>query len=105
AGIVFLGFLAAAGWLTNTIFGYLHRIWPFIVWHNKYWGRGREPGVPAFRIMVNGRIAWIGLVIYNAGVIGVLLSLVTAVPTKGALALLMAGGIIISGNLLRVLTR
>src|SRR5690606_37422671 len=37
--LVLLGFLAAAGWLSNTILGYLHRILPFFVWHNKYWGR------------------------------------------------------------------
>lgn len=103
--VVFLGFLVAGGWLTNTVLGYLHRIWPFIVWHNKYWGRGREPGVPAFRVMVNGRVAWIGLAVYNAGVLGVLLSLVSPLPVKGALALVVIGGIIAAGNLLRVITR
>ncbi len=50
-----LGFLAAAGWLSGTILGYLHRILPFIVWHNRYWGRGHVPGVPPFEGWSTGR--------------------------------------------------
>src|SRR5690606_13349708 len=34
-----LGVVIAAGWLSNTVLGYLHRILPFFVWHNRYWGR------------------------------------------------------------------
>jgi len=105
ATVVFLGVLVLTGWLSNTILGYLHRIVPFIVWHNKYWDRSREPGVPAFRVMVNTRVAWTGFALYNAGVLAVLAALVTRVPLTLALALLTAGGIIAAGNVLRVFWR
>lgn len=100
-----LGFVAAAGWLSCTILGYLHRILPFIVWHNRYWGRGRQPGVPAFRVMVDWRLAWIAFAVYNAGVVGTALALVTALPAGVFLAVLGAGAALAAGNLFWTLLR
>src|SRR5690606_41720625 len=94
-----LGFVAAAGWLSCTILGYLHRILPFIVWHNRYWCRGRQPGVPAFRVMVDWRLAWIAFAVYNAGVVGTALALVPALPAGVVLAVLGAGAALAAGNL------
>lgn len=100
-----LGFLSAAGWLSSTILGYLHRILPFIVWHNRYWGRGREPGVPAFRHMIHQPLAWVALAVYNAGVAGVTLALVTALPVAPFLVLLGIGAALAAANLLWTLLR
>ncbi|NMA72176.1 MAG: hypothetical protein GX961_09690, partial [Firmicutes bacterium] len=100
AGVAGLG-----GWLTNAILGYLHRILPFYVWHNKYWGRGKEPGVPAFREMVAEGPAWIGLALHNAGVIGLLIALPTGLPLAGYLALLLVGAMVAAANLLGTFLR
>lgn len=105
ATVVFVGVLALTGWLSNTILGYLHRIVPFVVWHNKYWDRSREPGIPAFRVMVDTRVAWIGFALYNGGVLAVLAGLVTPLPVAPGLALLTVGGAIAAANLLRVFLR
>lgn len=100
-----LGFLAAAGWLSGTILGYLHRILPFIVWHNRYWGRGRVPGVPAFRGMVHRPLAWAALLVYNAAVVGVAVALVTALPAAPFLVMLGAGAALAAANLLWTMAR
>src|SRR5690606_7353731 len=100
-----LGFLLAAGWMSHTVLGYLHRILPFFIWHNRYWGRGREPGVPAFRHMIHHPTAWIALVIYNIGVAGAAISLVTSLPLMPFLWILAAGGALAAGNLLWTLIR
>lgn len=100
-----LGYLVAAGWLSNTILGYLHRILPFVVWHNRYWGRGREPGVPAFRVMVHLPLAWAAFTVYNAGVLGVAAALVTALPVGGFLVVAGTGAALAAGNLFWTLLR
>lgn len=102
---VVLGVIAIGGWLSNTILGYLHRILAFFVWHNKYWGRGREPGVPAFRDMVNEQLAWLGLVVYNGGVFAVILSLCAGLSIRWALLMWTVGALCIAGNLVRTLLR
>lgn len=103
--VVFIGVLGIGGWLSNTILGYLHRILPFFVWHNKYWGRATEPGVPSFREMVVEGPAWLGLAVYNAGIIGLLVAIPTHLPLTGYVGLLLAGAVISGGNLLRTLFR
>lgn len=102
---VWVGVLGIGGWLTNTIVGYLHRILPFFVWHNKYWGRATEPGVPSFREMVSEGPAWLGLALYNAGVIGILVGLIATIPLTGYVGLVVAGTLISGGNLVRTLFR
>lgn len=102
---VLIGFLGLYGWLSNTILGYFYRILPFYIWHNKYWGRGREPGVPAFRNMVAIKPAWIGGVVYNMGIIGVLLAYSHAELMYVALICVAAGAFICGGNLLRTVFR
>lgn len=100
-----LGVLLGGGWLTNTILGYLHRILAFFVWHNKYWGRGREPGVPAFREMVHSHLASTGLVIFNAGVLGFVASLYFNIETLWSIALWALGALVIAVNLARTMLR
>jgi len=103
--LVWAGVAGLGGWLTNAILGYLHRILPFYVWHNKYWGRGKGPGVPAFREMVAEGPAWIGLALHNAGVIGLLIALPTGLPLAGYLALLLVGAMVAAANLLGTFLR
>ncbi|HEY8496916.1 MAG TPA: hypothetical protein VIK98_07805 [Limnochordales bacterium] len=104
-GLTALAFLAAAGWLSNTILGYLHRILPFVVWHNRYWGRAREPGVPAFRHMVHQPLAWAACAVYNAGVVGSVVALLSAWPAGPFLVLLGAGAAAAALNLIRTLLK
>lgn len=100
-----LGLLAMPGWLSNTVLGYMHRIVPFIAWHNKYWGRGREPGVPAFRSMIHGPWAWAALAVYNAGLLAALASLFTPLQPQWGLGMMAAGGALAAGNLARAIIR
>lgn len=103
--LVWTGLLGMGGWLTNAVLGYLHRILPFYVWHNKYWGRGTEPNVPAFRDMVAEGPAWIGLALHNAGVIGLLIALPAGLGLSGYVALLFLGAVVAAANLLRTFLR
>lgn len=100
-----IGVIAAAGWLPNTILGYLHRILPFFVWHNKYWGRGKEPGVPAFRDMVNVPLAWSGLIVYNIGVMTTIAAVAADWSLAWPLGAMGAGAVLASGNLVWTLFR
>lgn len=102
---VAIGIIAAAGWLSNTILGYLHRILAFVVWHNKYWGRGKEPGVPAFRDMVHVPLAWSGLIVYNIGVIATGTAAAMGWSLAWPLGALGAGAVLASGNLVWTLFR
>lgn len=105
AHFIALGTLLGAGWLSNTILGYLHRILAFFVWHNKYWGRGREPGVPAFRHMVNSRPAFLGLLLFNTGVVGMIVTLYCNVSVLWAIVPLAVGALVIVANLIRTMLR
>lgn len=100
-----LGIITAAGWLSNTILGYLHRILAFFVWHNKYWGRGKEPGVPAFRDMVHVPLAWSGLIMYNIGVVAAVVAVVADSSLAWPLGAIGAGAVLASGNLVWTLFR
>lgn len=69
------GWLAAAGWLSNSIAAYLHRILPFLLWHGRYWGKPKEAIKTGFPRMVDQRVGRIGLWVYNGGVAGVALGM------------------------------
>lgn len=105
AQVAWAGVLGLGGWLTNAVLGYLHRILPFYVWHNKYWDRAAEPGVPTFRDMVAEGPAWVGLALYNAGVIGLLIALPAGLALHGYLGLLFLGAAVAAANLLRTYLR
>lgn len=100
-----LGILLGGGWLSNTILGYLHRILAFFVWHNKYWGRGREPGVPAFRDMVDRRLATAGMVLFNGGVVGVAGALYVDISVGWGAALWGVGAFVVAANLVWTMVR
>ncbi|MFO7312141.1 MAG: hypothetical protein C0P61_008770, partial [Bacillota bacterium] len=68
-------------------------------------GRAREPGVPAFRHMVHQPMAWAACAVYNAGVAGAAVALVSAWPTGPFLALLGAGAALAALNLFRTLLK
>lgn len=93
------------GWVTNTILGYLYRILPFLVWHNKYWGRARELAATPFPQMVDQRLARAGLVLYNAGLGLLLLSFGGGFDSRPAIMVYGAGVAVSGFNLLRTFFR
>jgi len=97
--------LITAGWLSNAITGYLHRILPFVAWHNRYWGKPKEEIRTRFQDMVSQRLGKWGVYIYNAGVIAVLASFESAATLAFASGLLAAGSWILVYNLARVFFR
>lgn len=103
--VAWLGLAGLFGWLSCAILGYLHRILPFFVWHNKYWHRTDEPGVPSFRHMVHEGAAWLGLALYNAGLIGLLAVAPFGFNVTGYAVLMSLGALVATGNLLRTLMR
>lgn len=103
--ISWLGVAGLFGWLSSAILGYLHRILPFFVWHNKYWHRTGEPGVPSFRHMVHEGVAWLGLALYHAGLLGLLVLIPFGFSVRGYAALLGLGTLVATGNLMRTLLR
>jgi len=66
---VLFGWFAAAGWLSNSVAGYLHRILPFLLWHHRYWGKPKEEVKTRFLQMVSQRLGRVGIWVYNAGVL------------------------------------
>lgn len=62
------GFVAAGGWVSNSVAAYLHRILPFILWHNRYWGKPKEEVKTRFPAMVDQTLGRRGFHIYNVGV-------------------------------------
>lgn len=103
--VVWIGVAGVGGWLSNAILGYLYRILPFYVWHNKYWGRTAEPGVPAFRDMIAEGPAWLGFVLYNAGVLGLLIGLWLEIPLRGYALLAFSGALVSALNGIRTMLR
>src|SRR5690606_5846831 len=97
--------LIAAGWLSNAIAAYLHRILPFVVWHNRYWGAPKEAIRTRFPDMVSQRLGRRGFYLYNAGVIAVLAGFADPSALVLAAGLLTAGTWMLSLNLLRTFFR
>lgn len=64
------GWFAGAGWLSNSIVAYLHRILPFLLWHSRYWGKPKEEVKTGFPRMVDQQLGRVGLWVYNIGVVG-----------------------------------
>ena len=64
------GWFAAAGWLSNSIVAYLHRILPFLIWHSRYWGKPKEEIKTGFPRMVDQSLGRVALWVYNAGAAG-----------------------------------
>lgn len=88
-----VGWFAGAGWLSNSIVAYLHRILPFLIWHSRYWGKPKEEIKTGFPRMVDQRLGRAGLWVYNAGVAGIGLGLWARLdPVLVPSALLFAAG-------------
>src|SRR5690606_2754851 len=99
------GWLALAGWLSCNVAGYLHRILPFIVWHNRYWGKAKELIRTPFQDMVSQKLSRRGFYVYNAGVAMVAASLWGAPLAEAGLVLLAVGAWTLVFNLGRVYVR
>lgn len=97
--------LIASGWLSNAVIGYLHRILPFVAWHNRYWGKAKEEVRTRFQDMVSQRLGKWGLYIYNAGVVGALIGFDSRPGILAASAAMAAGAWMLTFNLGRALFR
>lgn len=96
-----VGLILLSGWLGNTVIGYLHRIVPFLVWHNRYWGVPAEQGPTAFHHMVNTKAAKVGWAVYNLGLLVASISLALGWGTLGSSFIVMGlGAAVTAGNLL-----
>ncbi len=97
--------LIAAGWLSNAVIGYLHRILPFLAWHTRYWGKPKEDVRTRFQDMVGKRLGKNGLYIYNAGVIGVTIGFGAPAAVLAAGAVMAVGAWVLVFNLGRAFFR
>lgn len=99
------GWIGLAGWITNSVAGYLHRILPFLAWHTRYWGAGKEEIRTRFQDMVDQRLGRVGFYLYNGG-LGVALAGIWGLPSFWlGLVLLGVGTWILTFNLARVYVR
>ncbi len=97
--------IALAGWISNSVAGYLHRILPFLAWHTRYWGAAKEEIRTAFQDMVDQRLGRWGFYLHNAGV-AVALAGVWGLPLLWlGLALWGLGTWVLCFNLARVYVR
>lgn len=100
-----IGLLVLGGWLSNTTAGYLHRILPFLVWHEQ--NREATDRITSLRALLSQPWAWWGWGTYNAG----LLLLVAAIAFAArpllwpGLALLAVGTWAVAANLALVFVR
>lgn len=100
-------YLGLGGWVSLTIMGMLHKIVPFLVWFNRYSSKaGREP-VPLLKDMLNERLGWVALGLWNMGLLGSIAAL--AVSDSGWLriagAALATGAYVFVVNILWVFRR
>lgn len=96
--IVALGLCFFAGWVTNSVIAYQHRILPFLAWHTRY--MGKKGDVPYFSRMVNHTVGIVALAAYNAGLLGAAISIGLQLPLwPGWLVLLAASALTLAANL------
>jgi cbb3-type cytochrome oxidase subunit 1 len=98
------GFLGLVGWVSITIIGMMHKIFPFLVWFHRYSDLvGKEP-VPALHQLYSEAWQRRGFWLVHAGVLGTAAGLLAASPwaIRAGLAILAAGGWIFGLNMLAI---
>lgn len=77
--LVALALAALVGWLGQSIIGYLYKIVPFLIWHDRYGPLVGRQKVPLMRDMVHARWARAAFWLLNIGLVAVMvLSLLNA---------------------------
>ncbi|MGH2494735.1 MAG: hypothetical protein ACRDIV_08510 [Ktedonobacteraceae bacterium] len=100
-----LGLAALLGWLGQSIMGYLYKIVPFLIWHERYGSLVGKQKVPLMREMVHERWAWISWWCINAGLIALIAAFLLNPPlwiAQCASAVLAGGCILAMLNVLGV---
>lgn len=93
------GWLTAAGWVSNAVAAYLHRILPFLLWHHRYWGKGKDEIKTPFQHMISQKAGRLGFYIYNTGVLLVAAGFALPATLGLGIAILAAGTLLLVGNL------
>lgn len=75
-----LGLAALLGWLGQSITGYLYKIVPFLVWHERYGPLVGKQKVPLMREMLHERWAWAGLWLINGGLVATIAACLFNLP-------------------------
>lgn len=99
-----LGLLALAGWLGQSIVGYLYKIVPFLIWQSRYGPLVGKRKVPLMRDLVHQRWAVVSFWLINSGLPVVALSAWGgwSVPLSLASVALGAGLALAAANIIRV---
>ena len=99
-----LGLAAFVGWLGQSMIGYLYKIVPFLIWHDRYGPLVGRERVPLMRELVHERWAWASFWLINVGLVGAILSaqLMWVWPLQLASGLLGAGLVLAAANVVGV---
>ena len=99
-----LGLAAFVGWLGQSMIGYLYKIVPFLIWHDRYGPLVGRERVPLMRELVHERWAWASFWLINVGLVGAILSalLMWVLPLRLASGLLGAGLVLAAANVVGV---
>lgn len=101
AVLVVLALAALIGWLGQSSIGYLYKIIPFLIWHDRYGPLVGRQKVPLMREMVHERWAWAGWWLLNIGLIAVIVS---SLLSPWLWVIQIACAVLASGFLLAMLT-
>jgi len=99
--LVALALFALVGWVGQSTIGYLYKIVPFLIWHERYGPHVGREHVPLMREMISQRWAVISWWLINSGILGAALSAWEGwiLPAQVASGLLGAGLVLAAGNI------
>ena len=99
--LVALALFALVGWVGQSTIGYLYKIVPFLIWHERYGPRVGREHVPLMREMISQRWAVISWWLINSGILGTALSAWGGwiLPAQVASGLLGAGLVLAARNI------
>jgi hypothetical protein len=96
-----LALFALVGWVGQSTIGYLYKIVPFLIWHERYGPLVGREHVPLMRELMSQRWATLSWWLINSGILGTALSAWWGwiLPTQVASGLLGAGFVLAAGNI------
>jgi len=99
--LVALALFALVGWVGQSTIGYLYKIVPFLIWHERYGPLVGREHVPLMREMISQRWAAVSWWLINIGLLGAVLSAWEGwiLPAQVASGLLGTGFVFASGNI------
>jgi hypothetical protein len=99
--LVALALFALVGWVGQSTIGYLYKIVPFLIWHERYGPLVGREHVPLMREMISQRWAAVSWWLINIGLLGAVLSAWEGwiLPAQVASGLLGTGFVFAAGNI------